>query len=124
MLHIVSTKTTTNEAMLECLLKVWKTLDRKRRLSQYAVVRENDQVKVLRFDEPDSERNANIEVTDSPVLMKSINENKQTYCLRCVQQQAVTSSFLSWHFECSGWRVQFSKLGGYLIHSTSIWRSF
>lgn len=62
----MSTKTITNEAMLECLrLAVRKTLDRKRRLGQYAVVWEDGQIKELRFDESDSKRTGTIGVTDS-----------------------------------------------------------
>ena len=62
----MSAKTITNEDMLECLRKaVRKTLDRKRRLGQYAVVWEDGEIKELRFDEPDVKRNATIGVTDS-----------------------------------------------------------
>ena len=51
----MSAKTITNEAMLECLrMAVRKTLDRKRRLGQYAVIWEEGQIKELRFDEKNS----------------------------------------------------------------------
>ncbi len=62
----MSTKTITNEAMLECLrLAVRKTLDRKRRLGQYAVVWEDGEIKELRFNEQDTKRNASIGVINS-----------------------------------------------------------
>lgn len=63
----MSAKTITNEAMLECLrLAVRKTLDRKRRLGQYAVVWEDGQIKELRFDEPDNKGNVIIGATNTP----------------------------------------------------------
>ena len=62
----MSTKPITNEAMLECLRKaVRKTLDRKRRLGQYAVVWEDGEIKELRFDEPDNKGSVIIGATDS-----------------------------------------------------------
>lgn len=62
----MSTKPITNEAMLECLRKaVRKTLDRKRRLGQYAVIWEDGEIKELRFDEPDNKGSAIIGATDS-----------------------------------------------------------
>jgi hypothetical protein len=62
----MSTKTISNEAMLECLrLAVRKTLDRKRRLGQYAVVWEDGQIKELRFDASDSKGDTAIRTTDS-----------------------------------------------------------
>ncbi|MDG1891009.1 MAG: hypothetical protein P8L18_06825 [Verrucomicrobiota bacterium] len=62
----MSAKTITNEAMLECLrMAVRKTLDRKRRLGQYAVVWEEGQIKELRFYEKDSRGNTGIGAADS-----------------------------------------------------------
>ena len=52
--------------MLECLrMAVRKTLDRKRRLGQYAVVWEEGQIKELRFYEKDSKGNTDIAAADS-----------------------------------------------------------
>lgn len=61
-------KLITTQTILECLNQaIEKAIDRKRRLGQYAVIWEDDQIKELRFDESNpTAKTAPFESIDSP----------------------------------------------------------